>query len=134
MTKHYYFPGFHEPGSSLSLGVSRALWDKMNPTDQTILEACTVAENNFTLAEFNANNALALETLINRHKVEVKEFSDDVFKGMAVAAKEVMADAGASDPLTEKIYQSYMAFRKIAISWSQRSDQSYMRKRSLAWV
>jgi len=134
VAKHYYFPGFHEPGSSLALGVSRAIYDKMSSSDQTILEACTIAENNFTLAEYNANNALALETLINRHKVELKEFSDDVFIGMAGAAKAVMADAGASDPLTKKIYESYMGFRKIAISWSERSDQSYMRKRSLAWV
>ena len=134
VAKNYYFPGFHEPGSSLSLGLSRAIWDKMSPADQTIFEACSVAENNFTLAEYNANNALALETLINRHKVDVKEFSDDVFIGMAAAAKDVMAEAGASDPLTKKIYESYMGFRKIAISWSERSDQSYMRKRSLAWV
>ncbi len=132
VTKHYYFPGFHEPGTALTLGVGRAIWDKMSPTDQAILEGCTIAENNFTLAEFNANNALALETLIKRHKVQLHEFSDEVFKGFGAAAKSVIADAASSDPLTMKIYQSFLNFQKIAVSWSERSDQSYMRKRSLS--
>lgn len=131
VAKHYYYPGFHEPGPTLSLGVGLKLWEGMSVSDKTILEACALAENNYDLAEFNAKNATSLDVLINRHKVQVKEFSDEIFIAIGEASKGVLAQAGNSDPLTKKVYESYMAFRKLALTWSEYSDQAYMRKRAL---
>ena len=131
VVKFYHYPGFHEPGSLLGLGISRQLWDGLSEGDKAIFEACALAENNWDLAEFNANNTQALDTLTTKHGVELVEFSDDIFKGMGEAAKDVLASAGASDPMTKKIYESFLDFRKKAVSWSKLSDQSYMNKRAL---
>ncbi len=131
VTKHMHFPGFHEPGTVLSLGVRRGLWDKMSKNEQTILAAVAHSENNVTLAEFNANNSASLDTLVNKHGVQVHEFSDEIFKGMGEAAKDVLASAGNSDPMAKKVYESFMGFRKIALEWSRLSEQAYMNKRSL---
>jgi len=84
-----------------------------------------------TLAEFNANNTQALETLLNKHGVELHEFSDELYKAFGSAAKDVLATAGASDPLTQKVYESFLAFRQKALRWSDLSDRSYMNKRAL---
>ena len=89
------------------------------------------AENNYDLAEFNANNASALDTLLSEHGVELVEFSDDVFKGMGEAARDVLATVGNTDATTKKVYDSFMAFRKAVIGWSKLSDQTYMNKREL---
>ncbi|HXK53136.1 MAG TPA: TRAP transporter substrate-binding protein [Hyphomicrobiales bacterium] len=131
VVKFYHYPGFHEPGSMLGIGMSKKLWDGLSETDKTIFEACALAENNYDLAEFNANNTQALDTLINKHGVELVEFSDDIYKEFGKAAKDVLASAGASDPLTKKVYDSFLDFRKKAVRWSDLSDQSYMNKRSL---
>ncbi len=131
VTKHYHYPGFHEPGTVLSLGVRKNLYDKLPKSDQALIEACALAENNYDLAEFNANNSAALETLVKKHGVKVHEFSDEIFKEAGKAAKDVIAKAGAADPLTKKVYESFMKFRKVALDWSKLSDQSYMRKRAL---
>ncbi len=131
VVKHYHYPGFHEPGPTLSLGVRLAVYEKMSKGDQAILAACALAENNMCLAEFNANNAKALETLITKHGVLLHEFPDEIFKAASVAARDILAKAAAGDPLTAKIYASYTAFAKSVREWSRISDKSYMQKREL---
>lgn len=131
VVKFYHYPGFHEPGTTLSLGISRKLWDGLSEGDKMIFECAALAENNWDLAEFNANNTQALETLMTKHGVELVELSDNIFKAAGAAAKDVLATAGAADPLTKKIYESFLDFRKKAVAWSTLSDQSYMNKRAL---
>jgi TRAP-type mannitol/chloroaromatic compound transport system substrate-binding protein len=131
VVKFYHYPGFHEPGTTLSLGISRKLWDGLSDSDKMIFENAALAENNYNLAEFNANNDTALETLLTKHGVELVEFSDDIYKGFGAAAKDVFATVAAKDPLTKKVYDSFLSFRKIAVPWSKLSDQSYMNKREL---
>lgn len=130
ITKHYHYPGFHEPGPTLCLGVSRSLYDGMTKQDQAILEACAVAENNLDLAEYMANNARALNILVKKHKVQLHEFSDEFYKAASVAAKDVVAAAGTGDDLSKRIYESYSKFRKLSIEWQKYSDQSYLAKRA----
>ncbi len=131
VVKNYHYPGFHEPGSMLSLGISKKLWDGLSKADQELFKACAGAENNYDLAEFNASNSAALDTLVQEHGVKVHEFSDEIFKGMGEASKDVLAAAGAADPLSTKVYESFMKFRRIAVGWSKLSDQAYMAKREL---
>ena len=131
VTQNYYYPGVHEPGSMLSLGISRKVWDGFSKTDKEMIWSAAVAENNYTLAEFNANNTAALNTLVTKHNVKVWEFSDEIFKAMGKAAEEVVANAGQKDALTKKVYDSYVAFRKKAVHWTALSDQAYANKRSL---
>ena len=132
ITKHYHYPGFHEPGPTLCLGVSRQIYDEMTKQDQAILEACALAENNLDLAEFTANNAKALDILVNKHGVQLHEFSDEFYIEAGKAAKDVVASAGSGDDLAKRIYESYSNFRKLSMQWSKYSDQSYMAKRELA--
>jgi TRAP-type mannitol/chloroaromatic compound transport system substrate-binding protein len=132
IVKNYYYPGFHEPGTALSLGVNRELYESMSDTDKAALRASSIAENNIGLAEFNANNSKALNTLVNEHGVNLREMPDEVFVQAGKAAKDVIAEAGNADAMTKKVYDSYTAFRQIALDWSKLSDQSYMRKRELA--
>jgi TRAP-type mannitol/chloroaromatic compound transport system substrate-binding protein len=44
---------------------------------------------------------------------------------------EVVAVVGASDPLTQKIYDRYMSFRTQRIDWGEIADQGYYNARSL---
>jgi len=131
VVKFYHYPGFHETGTVLSLGINKGKWDGMSASDRAIIENAATAENNYDLAEFNANNASALDTLLTQHGVELVEFSDEVFTHMGEAAKDVMATVGNADPTTKKVYDSYMAFRKDVTGWMKLSDQTYMNKREL---
>lgn len=132
VVKHYHHPGFHEPCATLSLGVRREVYDQMSKSDQMILEACALAENNVNLAEFNRYNAEALETLVSKHGVQLHEFSDEIYKAAGEAALDVLATAAANDPASKKVHESYMTFRKQIMEWSRVSEQGYMAKRRLS--
>ena len=131
VAKYYYYPGFHEPGTVLSLGINLKFWESLSPSDQAIFKAASAAENVIDYAEFNANNSAALDTLVNEHGVDFREFSDEIFEEIGRIALQVAADAGASDEFTKKVYDSYMGFRKMAMGWSAVGEQAYMNKRSL---
>jgi len=42
-----------------------------------------------------------------------------------------VAEVGKGDPFTEKVYASFMEFRRKAIAWAQLADQAYGNARSL---
>ena len=132
VTKHYYYPGFHEPGTMLSFGVSKKLWDSLSAADRAIFENAAQAENSYDLAEFNANNGAALRTLVEKHGVQLHQFSDDIFKAFGEASKDVLADAGKSSEMAKKVYESFMDFRKKVMGWTEISDVAYATKRKLA--
>ena len=132
VTKHYYYPGFHEPGAQLTFGISKKLWDKMSDTDKAIFQSIAAAQNSISLAEYNANNGAALRTLVEKHGVQLHRFPDDVFKAFGEASKDVLSKAGNSSPIAKKVYDSFMKFRKEVIGWTEISDTAYVNMRKLS--
>jgi len=134
VTKYYYYPGFHEPGTALSGGINLDVWNSLSDADKAVIKAAAAAENDFTLAEFNARNGDALATLINDHGVELRKFSDDVMKAIGDAAGDVVAGVAAEDPMTKKVYDSFIDFRTKAIGWARIADQAYWNARELPYT
>ena len=128
---NYGYPGFHEPGTSLSGGIRKDLWDGMSDADKAMFEAAMTAENCTGLAEFNANNGSALQQLINDHGVNLFEIPDDVYVAIGEASRDVLSSTAGTDATTQRVYDSFMGFRKQALEWTARSDQSYANKRGL---
>ena len=81
------------------------------------------------LADYTARNNQALQTLINKHKVEMRQYPDDVIKKLNELSQAVIADVGKHDKLSGKIYKSFTDFRKNVIQWSAVSEQAYMQAR-----
>lgn len=131
VVKNYMWPGFHEPGTMLSLGINKKFWDRLSKNDKELFKVCALAENNYGYSEFLANNGAALDTLIAKHGVKIHEYPDKVFKAFGEASRDVLLDASKKDAITKKVYQSFMKFRKNAIGWSKLSQGSYLRKRGL---
>ena len=130
IAKQYYYPGFQEPGTTLSASINIRTWAALSSEHKAIVSAAMAAENDFTLAEYNAKNSEALATLINKHKVEVRRFGTEILNSLGQASGDAVAELGAHDKLTGKVYKSFMKFRKQSIGWSRIADQSYMNARS----
>ena len=45
--------------------------------------------------------------------------------------REVMAQVGSKDPLTRRIYQSYIEFRSRCTPWSDMAERAFLNARSL---
>lgn len=131
IAKYYYWPGFHEPGSSLALGVNLDVWNSLTKSQQVIVQASAAAQNDITLAEFNANNGAALVTLVDKHKVQLKRFSNEVLTKIGSVSGEVMRETAKADDITRRIYESYLSSRKDSMRWSRISDENFWEARRL---
>ncbi|MEJ8473136.1 TRAP transporter substrate-binding protein [Roseibium algae] len=128
--KYYYFPGMHEPGAQLAMGMNASWWGSLSKTDQEIIKAACAEENAATMAETNANNGVYLQKLITEHGVELREFSDEVYDAFGEAAAEVLEEAMDHSPLSKKIFQSVVDARQDIGSWMAISDIAYSNKRN----
>jgi TRAP-type mannitol/chloroaromatic compound transport system substrate-binding protein len=129
---YYYYPGFHEPGTNSTLGVTKTLWDSLAPSDRALIQAAAQAEVTRSLAECNAENVKALKLLRADKRIKIRRFSDELIKTFGKLSKEVLADAAAKDPLTRKVYDSYTAFRAGVMDWGELSETGYRDTRRLA--
>lgn len=55
---------------------------------------------------------------------------DAVLLALREASAEVMAEIGQSDPMTQRVYDSYHKFRDNAIRWTDLSERAYLNARS----
>ena len=128
--KYYYFPGMHEPGACLALGMNASWWGKLSKTDQTIIEAAASMENDMMMSEFNAKSGEALTDLVTNQGVKLREFNDDVYDSFGEAAEEVFEGVRTHSPLAGEIHESFLAARKNLGAWSKISDQAYVAQRN----
>ncbi len=124
--KYYYYPGWHEPGTTLECLINKAAYDGLPADLQSIVtNACTVV-NGDMLAEYTARNNAALQTLVNEHHVDVREFPASVLARLRVLSEEVVAEIAGEDALTTKVFDSYRSFQRQVMSWHDISERAYM--------
>lgn len=128
--KYYYWPGMHEPGAQLALGMNASWWGGLSKNDQAIIQAACNEENANTMAETNANNGIYLNRLVNDHGVQLREFNDDVYEAFGEAAQEVIEEARDHSPLSAKIYDAVVEKRDELGAWTSLSDMAYVQKRN----
>ena len=130
--EYYYYPGFHEPGSGLSLGINKSVWESFDASDRRLIEAVAAGEYARSLAEFNANNALALRKLRDEGTVKIRKFDDALLTEFLRIAEDVVAEFGSGDELSRKIYASYQQFRASMMDWSDVAERAFLNSRRLA--
>jgi TRAP-type mannitol/chloroaromatic compound transport system substrate-binding protein len=129
---YYYYPGFHEPGTGITLGINKRVWESFDPGIQRVIEDATAAEYARSLAEFNANNALWLQKLRGEGIVKVLKFDDSILKELYRVSKDVVAEAGLADEHSQKVYASYQQFLPSIIDWSDIAEGSILNSRRFA--
>ena len=131
VAKYYYYPGWHEPGTTLEAVINKDAFSKLPQDLQSIvLNACKVA-NQDMLAEYTARNNAALHTLITKHKVKLRQFPDDVLAKLRQLSDEVVAEVAAKDKMSKQVFDSFRNFRDQVMEWHKVSEQSYFRAREL---
>jgi TRAP-type mannitol/chloroaromatic compound transport system substrate-binding protein len=131
VSKFYYYPGFHEPGTVLGLGINKKLWDGLSAEDRSAIATVANAEYTLSLAEFNANNAKSLEQLSQDTSIEIRKFDDTLLEALGKASGEVLADAARKDALTRRTYDSYIGFWSRANRWADLAERGYLNARGL---
>jgi TRAP-type mannitol/chloroaromatic compound transport system substrate-binding protein len=129
--KYYYYPGFHEPGAAISLAVNKKLWDSLGSTERSIIESAAAAENDRALAEFNANNASSLGTLVQDPAIQIRKVDDGILQTLGKLSGEVLTDISRKDDLARRVHESFLKFRTSAVSWGDISERAFLNARAL---
>jgi TRAP-type mannitol/chloroaromatic compound transport system substrate-binding protein len=119
---YYYYPGFHEPGTANTLGITKTLWDRLTTSEQALIEAAAHAEVTRSLGQFNAENVKWLKVLRADKRIKILRFSDELIRVFGNLSKEVLADTAAKDPLTRKVHDSYMSLASWIGTSSRKLD------------
>jgi TRAP-type mannitol/chloroaromatic compound transport system substrate-binding protein len=129
--KYYYYPGFHEPGAAISLAVSKKLWDSLGGTERGIIESAAAAENDRSLAEFNANNASSLATLVQDPAIQIRKVDDGILQTLGKLSGEVLTEISRKDDLARRVHESFLKFRTSVVGWGDISERAFLNARAL---
>ncbi|MGF1527270.1 MAG: TRAP transporter substrate-binding protein [Candidatus Competibacterales bacterium] len=132
--KYYYYPGWHEPGTTIETFVNQAAFDQLPADLQAIVRGAAQAANTDMLAVFTARNNQALQTLIEDHGVELRQFPEEVLSRLKSLADEVVAEVAEQDAMAKKVFESFAAFRSQAIAWHDVSERAYLNARATRTV
>lgn len=129
--RFYYYPGWQEPCATLDSFINKAAWEKLPGDIQAVITAASEAVNQQVLSEFMARNNASLRTLIDEHGVTLKKFPDPVLRELADLSEQVMNDLASRDPLSRKVMDSMLAFRKDVSAWTAIAESAVSDARSL---
>ena len=133
VAKYYYWPGFHEPGAALSLGINLDLWNDFSASEKRILQDACAAENSRNLAEFNRFNTESLRTLTEDHGVQLRKMDPNILAEIGRVSKTVLEEAAASDDITGRVYKSFLDAREKGDIWSEISEEAFWKARRLSF-
>ncbi|MDH5377613.1 MAG: TRAP transporter substrate-binding protein DctP [Gammaproteobacteria bacterium] len=127
--KYYYYPGWHEPGTTLECVVNKEAFNKLPKDLQSIVLHASRIVNQDMAAEYTARNNASLQVLLNKHKVNLRRLPDDVISELKKISKDVVSDLAKKDAFAKKVYQSFESFRNDVTAWHDIAERSYLNAR-----
>ena len=128
--KYYYYPGFHEPGLITALGVNKKLWESLSGDEQSLIETAAAAHFTALRSDLLYLQSIYLAKLVNEHGVQLRKFDDEILSAFGETSGEVIAELGASDRFTQRVYDSYMKFLRVCREWTDISHRAYLDARA----
>ena len=128
---YYYYPGWHEPGSTLEIIINKDAYESLPEDLKAIIKYAAKASNQEMLDEYTARNNKALNELIEKHNIELKKIPDTVLVELRRITDEVMEDFIADDVMAQKVYKSYKEFKDQVVNYHRISEKAYIDTREL---
>jgi TRAP-type mannitol/chloroaromatic compound transport system substrate-binding protein len=108
--KYYYYPGWHEPGTSLECTVNAEAYAGLPADLQAIVKYACQAANTDMYADFEARNGDALHSLTQEHGVELRAFPDDVLAELKRVSFEMLEEKAAADEMSARVWASLKTY------------------------
>jgi len=128
---YYYYPGWHEPGTTLETIFNKAALESLPEDLQEILMAGTEVMNQLLLDELTAKNNEALRVLVEDYGVQLRKLPDDVLLELRRISEEVVAELGQTDESTARIYESWKGFKDGVMNYSSIAEEALIEARKL---
>ncbi|XP_060084824.1 monocarboxylate 2-oxoacid-binding periplasmic protein all3028-like [Ylistrum balloti] len=125
IAKHYYYPGWHEPGSVLELIINKRAFDSLDQDLQAIIQTVAQSLNTWMLARFDTQNSLYLKKLSQEKQIKITPFPKIVMTALKQIAQDTIASVVKNDPQSQKIYTSFTQFQRDITPWSNVSERAF---------
>jgi TRAP-type mannitol/chloroaromatic compound transport system substrate-binding protein len=122
--RFYYYPGWWEPGPSMSFMVNRAAWDQLPATYQEAFRAAAASAAIGTQTIYDAENPAALQRLI-ADGVQLRRYSNSIMEAARTASNEILEERAAADATYRSIYTPWRDFREAAFRWFGTAEKAY---------
>lgn len=127
VAKNYYMSSFVEPGLATEAVVNKSKFKALPADLQEIVRTACQAEYDQVASDFYANDPRALETLMTKHGVTIRQFPDDIVEAGAKAAAEVLTALRSSDnALAKKTVESFLSALNLMRTRAEATDLSYL--------
>ena len=109
VTKYYYTAGMHEPNANIALGMNAAWWGSLSDSEQAVIRAAALMENELMFTEMQAKNGEYLRKLVEEQGVQVASFSEEIWDAFGEAAAEVFEETRAKSALAAEVDDAFQA-------------------------
>ena len=125
--RYYYYPGWHEPGTTLVFGFNKKAYEALPADLRRTLDHAVAAVQIFGRTEFNLKNAIALETLRTefKGKIELLSLPAPVLRELKKLSVEVVRQESERSSMARKVHASYTRFQTLVAPWDQVTDGAY---------
>jgi len=125
--RYYYYPGWHEPGTTTEFGFNKKAYEALPVDLRRTLDHAAAAVQVYGLTYFHAKNAIALERLKTefKGKVEILQLPAAVLRDLKKLAAEVVREESEKSPMAKKVYASFTKFQKELSGWRHVSEGAY---------
>ncbi len=76
---YYYCPGFHEPGTNITLGINKALWDGRSQSERALIESRRCRRGH-TRSRATPSTSMPQKRLLDKsadERIKIRPFDDD---------------------------------------------------------
>jgi TRAP-type mannitol/chloroaromatic compound transport system substrate-binding protein len=125
--RHYYYPGWHEPGNVTEFGFNKKAYEALPVDLQRTLDHAAAAVQVYGLTDYHVKNAIALERLKTQFKgkVEVLQLSVPVLRDLKKIAAEVVKEESEKTPMARKVHASFTKFQALVGPWDHVAEGAY---------
>jgi TRAP-type mannitol/chloroaromatic compound transport system substrate-binding protein len=125
--RYYYYPGWHEPGTTEEFGFNKRAYEALPLDLRRMLDHATAAVQVYGLAEHHTKNAIALGRLKTefKGKVEVIQVPVPVLRDLKKLSGEVAREESEKTPMARKVHASFTKFQALVGPWDHVAEGAY---------
>lgn len=124
---YYYYPGWHEPATTLEFAFNKKAYDSLPADLKRMLDFAVMSISVLGLSEYEAKNAIALERLKGEFKdrVQLTPLPPAVLADLKKLASEVVREEADKSPMAKKVYASFTQFQTRLGGWREISEGAF---------
>ncbi|MBI2217927.1 MAG: ABC transporter substrate-binding protein [Candidatus Rokubacteria bacterium] len=125
--KYYYFPGWHEPGTTGEFTFNKKAYESLPADLRRILDYAAASMHTFEYMAYFRKNSEAMRKLRTdfKNKVEILTFPKEVMTELRKLSVDVLKEESEKSPIAKKVHASYTKFQQLVSDFAQVSEGSY---------